>query len=106
MRERRVQRAGDTERAKGAGGNQAARENRYAMLKRHFGQKYHQVHQYDELIRKLIPRYEDMHRFTLGALRFPANAKIRALDLGIGTGETTQRLFSMFPQCNVVGIDI
>ncbi len=64
------------------------------------------VENYDEIIRKLIPRYEEMQGSVLGFLDFPADSEIAVLDLGIGTGETAQRILEAFPKSKIIGIDL
>ncbi|MEK7142786.1 MAG: class I SAM-dependent methyltransferase [Patescibacteria group bacterium] len=64
------------------------------------------VENYDEIIRKLIPQYEEMQQSVLGFLDFPADIEIAVLDLGIGTGETAQRILEAFPKSKIIGIDL
>ncbi len=64
------------------------------------------VENYDEVIRKLIPQYEQMQNHVVNRLEFPAQNPITVLDIGIGTGETAQRILHAFPACQIVGVDI
>jgi tRNA (cmo5U34)-methyltransferase len=81
-------------------------EEHSKLVKEHFEDKYHRGHKYDDLIRNLIPKYEEMHKVLIDSLNFPINKKIKILDLGIGTGETTLRILEKFPNAEIDGIDI
>jgi trans-aconitate methyltransferase len=55
---------------------------------------------YLERIRAALPGYEDLQDQAVEAIPFePRNV----LDLGIGSGETTRRLLSRFPNTRVTG---
>ena len=58
--------------------------------------------EYLERIRDRIPRYEELQEQAIAAIPFPPE---RALELGMGTGETTRRLIEAHPQAWVVGLD-
>lgn len=73
------------------------------LVKSHFDSKYYD---YDILIRKLIPKYDDIHRLVVGAIDFPRNKKLEILDLGIGTGQTALALVEKFPSATIDGVDI
>ena len=73
------------------------------LVKEHFDIKYKD---YDKLIRKLIPDYENMHKRVVDLVNFPGNKKLNILDLGIGTGETSLDLLRKFPNAKIKGIDI
>ena len=73
------------------------------LVKEHFDIKYND---YDQLIRKLIPNYENMHKRVVDLVNFPGNKKLNILDLGIGTGETSLDLLRKFPNAKIKGIDI
>lgn len=72
------------------------------LVQEHFDLKYQD---YDVLIRKLIPRYEEMHRFVVQAVGLGGYSR-RILDLGIGTGQTAEVLFEKFPEASIAGVDI
>jgi tRNA (cmo5U34)-methyltransferase len=57
---------------------------------------------YLEEIRAAVPRYEELQDQSIDAVPF---APQRALELGIGTGETTRRLLARFPDADVTGLD-
>ncbi|HET7574742.1 MAG TPA: class I SAM-dependent methyltransferase [Solirubrobacterales bacterium] len=57
---------------------------------------------YLERIRAQIPRYDELQEEAIAAIPFPP---ARALELGMGTGETTRRLIEAHPDAWVVGLD-
>jgi SAM-dependent methyltransferase len=57
---------------------------------------------YLEEIRAEIPRFDELQEATVGAIPFPPG---RALELGVGTGETTRRLLNRYPRAAVTGLD-
>jgi tRNA (cmo5U34)-methyltransferase len=66
-----------------------------------------QVREYDSLIRRFIPRYDEM---LDEAVRFIRNStanggRAQFVDLGIGTGSLTERILHLLPQAQVIGID-
>jgi tRNA (cmo5U34)-methyltransferase len=75
------------------------------LVKEHFDFKYKD---YDVLIRKLIPRYSELHRkvisLTLSAIKKTSTPRV--LDLGIGTGQTALALLEKKPDARIDGIDI
>ena len=79
-------------------------ENKHSeLVKGHFDIKYKD---YDTLIKKLIPKYEEMHDLILKNLHFKRKPKIRVLDLGIGTGKTSLEILKKFPDVTIDGVDI
>lgn len=57
---------------------------------------------YLEKIRAEIPEYDRLQEATIAAIPF---SPARVLDLGIGTGETSRRLLSAYPDARVTGLD-
>ena len=57
---------------------------------------------YLERIRAMVPRYDELQEQAIAAIPFPP---ARALELGMGTGETTRRLIEAYPDAWVVGLD-
>jgi tRNA (cmo5U34)-methyltransferase len=57
---------------------------------------------YLERIRGAFPGYDELQDRAVEAIPFPPE---RVLELGIGTGETTQRLLERFPDAEVTGLD-
>jgi tRNA (cmo5U34)-methyltransferase len=58
--------------------------------------------EYLERIRAKLPRYDELQERAVAAVPFPPE---RALELGMGTGETTRRLIEAHPEAWVVGLD-
>ncbi len=78
-------------------------ENHPELVKEHFDKKYKE---YDQLIRNLIPKYEEMHQLVVNLLNFPRDSKLKILDLGIGTGQTAEKMLQKFPNSRIDGYDI
>ena len=57
---------------------------------------------YLERIRSEVPRYDELQQAAVAAIPFPPD---RVLELGMGTGETTDRLIEAFPDAWVIGLD-
>ncbi len=57
---------------------------------------------YLDEIRADVPRYDELQEATIAAIPF---APRRALELGVGTGETTRRLLERYPDADVTGLD-
>jgi len=73
------------------------------VVKEHFELKYYN---YDTLIRKLIPKYEEMHELVINSIPFEKDKKITILDLGVGTGQTALHILKKYPNATIDGIDI
>jgi tRNA (cmo5U34)-methyltransferase len=59
---------------------------------------------YDDQIREMVPRYEEIHETLLSLLRL--RPPERVLDLGAGTGYTMRRVLEAFPDVIVTGLDV
>ena len=57
---------------------------------------------YLERIRAEVPRYDELQERTVEAIPFPPG---RVLELGMGTGVTTERLLEAHPDAWVIGLD-
>lgn len=57
---------------------------------------------YLERIRAQVPRYDELQEQAIAAIPFSPE---RVLELGMGTGETTNRLIEAFPDAWVIGLD-
>jgi tRNA (cmo5U34)-methyltransferase len=57
---------------------------------------------YLEKIRAAVPRYDELQEAAVAAIPFPPQ---RVLELGMGTGETTNRLLEAYPDAWVIGLD-
>lgn len=60
------------------------------------------VERYDSLIRRAVPRYEEM---TERLLTYLPPDRARILELGCGTGNLTLRLLARYPEARIVGVD-
>jgi tRNA (cmo5U34)-methyltransferase len=65
------------------------------------------VAEYDRLIRRFIPRYDEMLDEAVRLVRDSREDEdpIRLVDLGIGTGSLTARIINGVPGAKVIGID-
>jgi len=57
---------------------------------------------YLEMIRAEVPSFDALQEAAVAAVPFPP---ANALDLGIGTGETSRRLLEAYPQARITGLD-
>jgi tRNA (cmo5U34)-methyltransferase len=73
------------------------------QLKKHFEEE---AEVFDELIRKLIPSYEDMINSLVLAIPFHGKEKIKVLDLGCGTGNISLKVKERFPGAHITCVDL
>jgi tRNA (cmo5U34)-methyltransferase len=57
---------------------------------------------YLEMMRAEVPNFDALQEAAVAAVPF---APERALDLGIGTGETSRRLLEAYPDAQITGLD-
>jgi len=57
---------------------------------------------YLEMMRAEVPNFDALQEAAVAAVPFPPG---RALDLGIGTGETSRRLLEAYPDAQITGLD-
>ena len=72
------------------------------QIRNHFNQE---AHEYDELIRKLIPFYDTMLGAVVDAIPFQSDTRFSMLDLGCGTGNLTAAIANRFPNVYVKCLD-
>ncbi|MBI5679871.1 MAG: class I SAM-dependent methyltransferase [Methanobacterium sp.] len=72
-------------------------------VKAHFEEE---AHEFDELILKLIPHYEEMINALISSIPFNHDDSIKVLDLGCGTGTITKNLKEKFPNARVKCLDL
>jgi tRNA (cmo5U34)-methyltransferase len=65
-----------------------------------------EAEEFDEIIKKLIPYYDQMIRALIDSLNFDNNSVIRIIDLGCGTGTVAKRISEKFPNSKIVCLDI
>jgi tRNA (cmo5U34)-methyltransferase len=64
-----------------------------------------QVTEYDELIRRFIPRYEEMLDEAVYLIRDSFVDAGEFVELGIGTGSLAERVIKALPRARIIGID-
>jgi len=71
-------------------------------VREHFEQE---AREFDELIVRLIPRYDEMLEALIAAIPFPPDRAIRVIDLGCGTGTLALRIRQRFPHSRITCLD-
>jgi tRNA (cmo5U34)-methyltransferase len=71
-------------------------------VREHFEQE---AREFDELILRLIPRYDEMLGAMIAAISFPPDRPIRVIDLGCGTGTLALRVKKRFPHARITCLD-
>ncbi len=61
---------------------------------------------YDETIIKLCPHYDQMIEALTDSIHFDRDKAIRVIDLGCGTGTISKRISELFPNSELVCLDI
>jgi tRNA (cmo5U34)-methyltransferase len=64
-----------------------------------------QVAEYDELIRRFIPRYDEMLDEVVYLIRGLFAESGEFVELGIGTGSLAERMIKAIPKAHIIGID-
>ncbi len=72
-------------------------------VKQHFEEE---AQEFDEIIRRLIPYYEQMLDALVTALPFNQDKSIRVVDLGCGTGTIARRIKQIYPLAQITCVDI
>jgi tRNA (cmo5U34)-methyltransferase len=72
-------------------------------VKLHFEEE---AQDFDAIIRRLIPHYEQMLDALITALPFSQSQAIRVIDLGCGTGTIGKRIKDAYPRATITCIDI
>jgi len=65
-----------------------------------------QVHEYECLMERLVPRYKKQHEIIYDLLPQDTERKIRVLDLGCGNGALSKLVLKKLPNAHVVGFDL
>lgn len=72
-------------------------------VKQHFEEE---AQEFDIVIRRIIPYYEQMIEALITALPFSQSEPICVVDLGCGTGTIARRIKDIYPQAQITCIDI
>lgn len=78
-------------------------KNHSERVKNHFTQEWEE---YDSKISKAIPFYKESFDTLISILHGAGINPKRILEIGVGTGNLTNRLLQEFPQTSLVGIDL
>ena len=72
-------------------------------VKEHFRR---QVHEYEDLMRRIVPEYDLQTQLIIQLIPFDIAASIRVLDLGSGPGTLSEPLLAAYPDATVVAFDL
>jgi len=61
---------------------------------------------YDDLIAKLIPFYNEQHELIIELVPFTVDYRFKALDLGAGTGALAAKILEKYPAVEVTAFDL
>jgi tRNA (cmo5U34)-methyltransferase len=76
---------------------------RTERIKNHFEEE---ANEFDGIIQKLIPRYDEMIAVLLSVIPFRSDRRISVIDLGCGTGTVAAAVKSRFPHADITCADI
>jgi len=79
------------------------KERKMADIRSNFSEK---TREYDDRVRKIIPRYEEMLDVLISSVAGPRGEKKRAIDIGCGTGAVSQRLLSSLQNVELTCLDM
>ena len=72
-------------------------------IKAHFESE---AKEFDDIIIKLIPYYNQMIGALIDSIHFDSNAAIRIIDLGCGTGTISKRISEKYPNSKIICLDV
>jgi tRNA (cmo5U34)-methyltransferase len=72
-------------------------------IKKHFEEE---AKEFDEIINKIIPFYNEMLEALILALPYPKTQKIRVADLGSGTGTIAKMILERYPDSILTCVDL
>jgi len=61
--------------------------------------------EFDTHIKKIVPRYDELHEAVLRSIPPDLSGKPKILELGCGTGEFTRKVLDHYPKARVIGVD-
>ncbi|MBN1790861.1 MAG: class I SAM-dependent methyltransferase, partial [Bacteroidales bacterium] len=73
------------------------------QIKEHFEAE---AKEFDEVIIRLIPYYNQMVRALVDAIHFDTKQPIRVMDLGCGTGTIAKAISDKFPNATIDCLDL
>ena len=65
-----------------------------------------QVHEYEDLMRRIVPGYDIQSRLLIDLIPFDATAPMRVLDLGSGPGTLAKLVLERYSNAEVVAFDL
>lgn len=77
-------------------------KNHLKKIQKHFNSNYTD---YDVCCGKVVPRNEELQQTLVQTIPYERTAKLKMLDLGIGTGLTAWYVLNKFPNSRIDGID-
>jgi tRNA (cmo5U34)-methyltransferase len=80
-------------------------KGKYTMdgVRLHFDEE---AYEFDGLIVKLIPHYQQMLEALVLAIPFENTASVKVVDLGCGTGTVAQHVLRVFPNAQITCVDL
>ena len=72
-------------------------------VKKHFEEE---AHEFDEVVRRLAPYYDEMLDALVLAIPFERSKAIQIVDLGCGTGTVAKRLQDAYPKAKITCVDL
>jgi len=72
-------------------------------IKTHFEEE---AHEFDQIILKLIPYYDEMISALISAIPFETSEVIKVVDLGCGTGSIAKKVLETYPNAQVTCVDL
>ena len=68
-------------------------------------QNFDEINLLENVYEFIIPKYHEINDMIVSLLDFNPDQELRFVDLGVGLGRLTKRIFNIFPHATVVGVD-
>jgi tRNA (cmo5U34)-methyltransferase len=78
-------------------------QNKIEKIRNHFEEE---AKEFDEIILKLIPFYEEMIEALVLSIPFEKKSEIEVIDLGCGTGTILKKIKQQFPNAKLTALDL